>query len=101
MQPHTPASAAALHPPPLASRERALSHWTGWSIRARCADPTCPPGRPVLVDDVLTARGDVTLDAMADQMRCCACGQPAERVCLASRMSGGEIVMPVRGGAIL
>lgn len=83
----------------LSFREAPLSHWEGWLIRTRCADPTCPPNRLVCVEEVLDARGEMSVEAMADQMRCSVCARSVTRVALVKSCKAGEVINPVRGAA--
>lgn len=76
-----------------------LSHWEGWLIRTRCALSTCPPNRLIGVEEMLEARGDMSVADMAGRMRCGICGRAAARVALVRSCLAGEIVNPVRGAA--
>lgn len=83
----------------LAFREGPLSHWEGWLIRTRCVDPTCPPNRLVCVEELMEARGEMSVSEMADYMRCSVCSRPVARVALVKSCTAGEVINPVRGAA--
>ena len=77
-----------------------LSRWAAWSLRFRCADPGCPPVRPLPVAGLLAARGDLSLRALAGTLRCSLCGQAAADVSLRRACAGGEVIQPVLGSAL-
>ena len=98
-----PPAAAALFRPadPAQTLNSPISRWDGWAVRFRCGDPCCPPIRPLAVAELLAARGDVTVRAMAASLRCSVCGQAAAAVSLRRSCAGGEIIQPVQGGVLL
>ena len=78
-----------------------LSSWRSWVVRSRCSHLECPPNRMIAVADIADSRGNVTLEGMAEGIRCSACGATAGAVSLVLRSSSGEIIQPVRGLAHL
>jgi hypothetical protein len=77
-----------------------ISLWAAWSVRFRCGDPCCPPVRPMPVAELLAARGDLSVRAMAGTLRCSVCGQAAADVSLRRACPGGEVIQPVQGAAL-
>lgn len=97
-KPRLPASGPATN----RTLDSRLSYWMGWSIRARCGHPDCPPNRLIEGAEVMTARGDVTAGEMADRMHCDICRQPATGVAFVRpRKSGDRVIHRVKGSAFL
>ncbi|ONG56095.1 hypothetical protein BKE38_07155 [Pseudoroseomonas deserti] len=76
-----------------------LSSWRSWAVRSRCSHLECPPNRMIAVTDIADSRGDVTLEGMADGIRCSACGATAGAVSLVLRLTAGESIQRVRSAA--
>jgi hypothetical protein len=71
--------------------ETSLSGLLGWDVVARCMDPCCPPNRPIPVQEILLAQGDVPLARSFPRLRCSACGAAAAEMALQRSMAGGTV----------
>ncbi|MBO1073964.1 hypothetical protein [Roseomonas marmotae] len=71
--------------------ETSLSRLLGWDLAARCLDPCCPPNRPIPVQEILVAQGDVTLAHSFPRLRCSACGGAAVGMALQRKLPGGTV----------
>ena len=83
-----------------AALQTRLRDWRGWQIRARCGEGPCPANRPVPVEEMLDARGDVALHEMAALLRCSACGGASGQVALLRCSRAGQVILPLRGRAM-
>jgi hypothetical protein len=73
-----------------------LSQLVGCDVAARCTDPGCPPNRPIPIDDMLLAYGDIPLAATLGSLRCVACGGLAGRVSLQCHKPGDAVAERLR-----
>jgi hypothetical protein len=73
-----------------------LSFWTAWRLRAGCGHADCPKSRLVPVQELLSARGDMTVRDMAGRLRCSLCGEPAASLAFLRGSGEDRIVHPVR-----
>jgi hypothetical protein len=71
--------------------ETSLSRLVGWDVAARCPDPCCPPNRPIPVQEILVAQGDVPLARSFPRLRCSACGGVASEMALQRQLAGGTV----------
>ncbi|WBV41361.1 hypothetical protein [Pseudoroseomonas cervicalis] len=82
-----------------AALQSRLAAWRGWQIRARCAEGPCPANRAVPVEEMLEARGNLTLRETAAGLRCSACGAATGQVALLRCSRAGQVILPLQGRA--
>jgi hypothetical protein len=73
-----------------------LSFWRGWQLRSRCAQPGCARERLLCVEEVLEARGEMTVRDLAGRLRCRDCQGAATNLAFQQDRPGGRITQPVR-----
>ncbi|ONG58269.1 hypothetical protein BKE38_03185 [Pseudoroseomonas deserti] len=73
-----------------------LSYWKGWELRTRCGHPGCPREKLLCVEDVLQARGEMTVRDLAGRLRCRHCQRPASKLAFEQDKPGGRVSYPVR-----
>lgn len=84
-------SSAVLALPRESLLETSLSRLLGWDVAARCQDLCCPPNRPIPVQEILVAQGDVPLARSFPRLRCSACGAAAVEMALQCSLPGGTV----------
>ncbi|WP_160000699.1 hypothetical protein [Roseomonas sp. 18066] len=73
-----------------------LSFWRDWQLRTRCGKTGCARDKLVCVEEVLTARGEMTVRDLAGRLRCRDCQGPATSMAFEQERPGGRITQPVR-----
>lgn len=84
-------SSAVLALPRESLLETSLSRLLGWDVVARCQDPCCPPNRPIPVQEILLAQGDVPLARSLPRLRRSACGGAVGETALRRSLPGGTV----------